>query len=278
MQAMRLKEILETDMIVRLDVDDNSLSVGSEYIPNLITIDLNNMRMCYTMGIYHTDRSEISSQNLLGIWDKLQSLIDDGTLHEIISKDDVVDNPATVYRVIDGELKSFEATGDSFPHTLLNGELIYNNVYFKNPCDALISGYSENCLTINYNNREINELSERLKVLRAEIDDSKKANINILNNELPKLLKTIDKADIETITIPDCMLNLLMEGRNVRIREDVTESLHALYKKRKTGIIVQVTGETITPAAPVYAFFMHNDQNGESKNSGVTLAYIKNEE
>ena len=50
MQAMRLKEILETDMIVRLDVEDNSLSVGSEYIPNLITIDLNDMRMSYTMG------------------------------------------------------------------------------------------------------------------------------------------------------------------------------------------------------------------------------------
>lgn len=32
MQAMRLKEILETDMIVRLDVEDNSLSVGSEYV------------------------------------------------------------------------------------------------------------------------------------------------------------------------------------------------------------------------------------------------------
>ena len=51
MQAMRLKEILETDMIVRLDVEDNSLSVGSEYIPSLITIDLNDMRMSYTMGI-----------------------------------------------------------------------------------------------------------------------------------------------------------------------------------------------------------------------------------
>ena len=41
MQAMRLKEILETDMIVRLDVEDNLLSVGSEFIPNLITINLN---------------------------------------------------------------------------------------------------------------------------------------------------------------------------------------------------------------------------------------------
>ena len=278
MQAMRLKEILETDMIVRLDVEDNSLSVGSEYIPNLITIDLNDMRMSYTMGIYHTDRSEIKSQNILAIWDKLQALIDDGTLHEIISKDDVVDNPATVYRVVNGELKSFEATGDSFPHTLLNGELIYNNVYFKDPFAALIKGYSENCLTINYNKREINELSQRLKVLQAELDDSTRANIDILNNELPSLLKTINKADIETITIPDCMLNLLMEGRNVRIREDATESLHTLYKKRKTGVIVQVSGETATPATPVYAFFMDNYQNGESKDSGVTLAYIKNDE
>lgn len=275
---MRLKEILETDMIVRLDVEDNLLSVGSEFVPNLITINLNDMNMSYTMGVYYTDRREIRSPNILAIWDKLQALIDDGTLHEIISKDDVVDNPAIVYRIVDGELKSFEATGDSFPHTLLNGELIYNNVYFKDPCAALIKGYSENCLTINYNNREINELSERLKVLQAEIDDSKKANIDILNNELPRLLKTINKADIKTIAIPDCMLELLVEGRNVRIREDATESLHALYKKRQTGVIVQVTGETVTPTTPVYAFFMDNYQNGESKDSGVTLAYIKNNE
>lgn len=119
MQAMRLKEILETDMIVRLDVEDNSLSVGSEYIPNLITIDLNDMRMSYTMGTYYTDRREIKSPNILAIWDKLQALIDDGTLHELASKDDVVDNPAIVYRVVNGELKSFEATGDSFPPYLV---------------------------------------------------------------------------------------------------------------------------------------------------------------
>lgn len=278
MQAKRLKELLETNMIVRLDIKDNLLSVGSEYIPNLITINLNDMHMSYTMGLYYTDRREIRSTNILAVWDKLQTLIDDGTLHEIISKDDVVDNPATVYRVIDGELKSFKATGDSFPHTLLNGELIYNNVYFKNPCDALIKGYSENCLTIHYNNREINELSERLKVLRAEIDENQKANINILNNELPKLLKSLNKADIETIIIPDCMLDVLSEGKNVRIREDATESLDALYKKRKTGIIIHVVGETVTPTNPVYAFFMDNNANGESGNSGVTLAYIKNEE
>lgn len=276
MQAKRLKDLLDTDMIVSLDITNNLILIGSDYITDIIKINTDDNIMIYSMGLRYKDRSEITSQKILTIWDKLQVLLDDGTLADIMSKDDVLDNPAIVYRVIDGELKTFKATGDKFPHTLLNGELIYNNVYFRDPCTALIHAYSENALSVKYNKREINEISKRLNILHAEVDKDKKANFDILNNELPKLLKNSNKRDIETIVIPDCMLDLLITGRNIRIREDATESLHTLYKKRKTGIIISVVGETTKPPSPIYAFFMDNYTNGESIDSGVTLAYIKN--
>ena len=278
MQAMRLKEMLKTDMMVTLSVYGNLLSVGDENFPSHIIINLDNMHMIYTRGSCYRDRSEIKSQKLLALWDELQALIDDGTLHELASKDDVIDNPTIVYRVIDGQLKSFEATGDSYPHALSNGEIIHNNVYFKDPIAALINGYSKSCLMINHNKREINELSERLKFLQADTDKHEKTNIDILSNQLPVSLKTINKADIETIVIPDCMLNLLMKDKNVRIRDDATESLQAFYKKRTANVIVYAVGETVIPTTPVCALLMDNYENGEGENSGVTLVYIENDE
>jgi hypothetical protein len=168
MKARLLRKILNN---TGYTVNNNRdyIAVGSPLCHDLISVNKKNLKLKYALDTWKEGRKclekKSSKENpceLLFIYDKLQELIDNGQIQDIIDGNDEVDNPLPVFAIDNGILIEKFTDAYGYPNTTIDGFLMYDNEYFKTKEEAIKSGLKE-CKSW------IKMLSERKLELEAEI-------------------------------------------------------------------------------------------------------------
>ena len=145
MKARVLKSILNNTQYI-VHSSNEYIAIGSPLCSDLISVNKRSLHLKYTLDGYREGRKALVKKNyeeLLFIWDKLQELIDNGQIIDIIRGVDILENPLPVYTVKEGKL--IETTTDAYgwPNVTVSGELMYDNTYFNNRADAIQYGIKD---------------------------------------------------------------------------------------------------------------------------------------
>lgn len=144
MKARLLRKILnDTKYIV--NNNDDYIAVGSPLCHNLISVDKRALKLKYALDTWHEGRKALlnTRDELLFIWDKLQELIDNGQIVDIIVGHDEIENPLPVYTVKDGKLIKSFTDKYGWPNTTIDGEIMYENTWFKTEMEAINYGIAD---------------------------------------------------------------------------------------------------------------------------------------
>jgi len=161
MQVRRLRKILNT---TRPIADfGNYIAVGSPMCHDLISVDKKTMRISYALDTFRKGRPSVDNKDDLGgIWDQLQKLIDSGILAEIIANDDpITDSCVKVYTYRGGKVIEKYAYEFGWPNSTVDGEMMYKNTHFLTFDDATQRGINEETAAVNSLDRRLKELEER---------------------------------------------------------------------------------------------------------------------
>ena len=144
MKARLLTKILNN---TKYTVNNNQdyIAIGSPLCHDLISVNKKFLKIRYALDTWNEGRLSVKHANeeLLFIWDKLQELIDNGQIKDIIDGVDIIENPLPVYTVKKGELIESFTDKYGWPNTTINGEIMYNNVWFKTKQEAIKYGIEE---------------------------------------------------------------------------------------------------------------------------------------
>jgi len=170
MKARLLTKILNnTGYTVNNNTD--YIAVGSPLCHNLISVDKKTLKLKYALDIWNKGRESIDDDELLFIWDKLQELIDSGQIKYLIEGVDVIENPLPVYTVEDGKLIETFTDRYGWPNVTINGDIMYENTYFKTKLEAIEYGIKEYEAgmkmvqnTIDERRKELKEMEERRSI------------------------------------------------------------------------------------------------------------------
>lgn len=139
MKARLLKKLLnDTGYIVNNSKE--YIAVGSPMCHNLISVDKKTLKVKYALDTFHEGRKAIKSPELEFIWDKLHELIITGQIQDIINGNDEIENPLPVFTVYDGQLIRTFTDAYGWPNTTIEGELMYENTFFKTEKEAIEYG------------------------------------------------------------------------------------------------------------------------------------------
>ena len=175
MKALYLKKLLNTERVVA-DYGDY-IAVGSGYVHKLINIDKKTLTLKYALDTFNEGRKSLtgkSDNELLDIWDKLQSLIDSGEINEIINGNDEIENPLTVWTYENGEIVETYTYAYGYPNTTHDGKLMHDNVYFKTKEEAIEEAISEHSYQISFYERRIKEIEDELSKFKNKLDEQNK--------------------------------------------------------------------------------------------------------
>ncbi|MCL2174455.1 MAG: helix-turn-helix transcriptional regulator [Treponema sp.] len=126
MQVRRFKELIKANYIVQNK--DTYLAVGSPYAHDIITVDVDTLKVKAITGIGNS--SEINF-----IVMQIENLPRE-VLEEIISKDDVIENPLPVFMWRDGKIHETQTEDYKYPNTDHKGYLLYDNTTFKTKAEC----------------------------------------------------------------------------------------------------------------------------------------------
>ena len=181
MKARLLRKILnDTRYIVNNSTE--YIAVGSPLCHDLISV--NKKTLCLQYALDRGGRSTLINKGdkdgkneLLFIWDKLQELIDNGQIQDIITGQDELENPLPVFTVnYEGDLIStFTDEYKWWPNTTINGDVMYEGSYFKTKEEAVAYGISNIEDDIKYANQKITEIEEKLQETKDRIEKRKLA-------------------------------------------------------------------------------------------------------
>jgi hypothetical protein len=191
MKARLLKQILNnTGYNVHNKPD--MICIGSPLCHDLISVDKKTLNIKYALDTFREGRKCLEEKSnskgeneLLFIWDKLQELIENGQLNDIINGDDILENPLPIFRVKGGKLIETFTDAYSYPNVTISGELMYKNEYFKTKEEALKEGIREYEYWVKHFNEQIIEREKEISKKRQDIIE---LNNNILH--LKSLLNT----------------------------------------------------------------------------------------
>ena len=162
MKARLLKSLLNnTGYLVHYS--GNKVCIGSGYISELITVDGTTLNL--RCSLIPNNRSALRHDELEFIWDKLEELIKNGKMRDIINGNDPTDDMIPVYSVDEGELIEEYTDKIEWPNITHTGKLIYQNTHFTNKKDALKNGIKNHNLHIEYINECINNTKKDLERL-----------------------------------------------------------------------------------------------------------------
>jgi hypothetical protein len=162
MKARLLRKILnDTNYII--NNNDDYIAVGSPLCHDLISVNKKTLKLKYALDTWHDGRSSIKHDELLFIWDKLQELINNGQIKDIIEGHDEIENPLPVFTVRDGKvIKSF-TDKYGWPNITIDGDLMYDNTWFKTELEAIEYGIQEYKAGMDTVQRTIDEKRKELK-------------------------------------------------------------------------------------------------------------------
>ncbi len=174
MKARLLKKILNNTGYTPCN-SKKYISVGSPMCHDLINVSKDTLEIKYALDTFKEGRKSVEGRangELAFIWDKLQELIDNGQIQDIINGTDDIENPLPVFYVEDGEIVESSTDKYDWPSVTINGDLMYKNTHFKTKEEAIKDGIEEYKYRIktceeNIRDRE-KEIAERKSKLKKD--------------------------------------------------------------------------------------------------------------
>jgi len=182
MKARLLTKLLNNTRYI-VNNNNNYIGIGSPLCHDLISVNKKTLEIKYALDTWHQGRKSLTNKEnkeLLFIWDKLQELINNGEIKNIIEGIDNIENPLLVYTIRDGKLIETFTDKYGYPNTDINGYIMYDNTYFKNKIDAINYGIKECQLGIKM--LEENLQNKKNEIIKIEnLIKKEKNNLKILN-------------------------------------------------------------------------------------------------
>ena len=181
MKARKLLSILN-DTKYAITNQRGYIAVGSPLCHDLISVNKETLKLKYALDTFREGRKCLEGKGeLLFIYDKMQELIDNGKIKDIIKGVDELSINLPVFTVEDGEL--IEAFTDKYGHPNLtdNGDLMYDNTHFPTKEEAINYGIKECKYMVKHSVERINEITEKLKKAQERKGEYEK-QINHLNS------------------------------------------------------------------------------------------------
>jgi len=181
MQAKKLKQLLNTDYTVEYAKD--SLCISSAYVTGLIKVNKNTLELSYALDTFHEGRKSLRNEKLEKIWDKLDSMIKDGSIKEIINNNDSIDGMKKFY-YFDWQKKTvIESYTDKYgwPNVDYTGKMIYDNNCFKSKKAAVKYAIKQLLDDIECFNKNIQESLKNINKFTEDIHLTEEALKNLYN-------------------------------------------------------------------------------------------------
>lgn len=172
MKARLLKKILETERTVHWS--DGKVCIASSLCHDIISYNPETKVLRYALDAFGKGRESIRSEELELIWDKMEKVISDGTINEIINGNDEIENPIPVFEAHYGEV--FEELTDKigWPNVTHTGKIMYNNTHFATREEAVRVSIKEAECAINNRLEMVEEYKSKLEKALKQIDDYRK--------------------------------------------------------------------------------------------------------
>lgn len=178
MKAKLLKQLLNTERTVQ--ETEKKICISSYWVYDLIAVNKETLKLTYAMDTFHEGRNALKSEELELIWDKLESMIKDGSIREIIDGNDSIEGMKEFYyydEISKSVIKSYADEPLEYPNVDYTGKIIYDNNHFETEDDAkkyaisrLISslGYEEEYLIDMIDKEE--KTCERIKEIHQSLE------------------------------------------------------------------------------------------------------------
>jgi hypothetical protein len=173
MKARLLKQILN-DTKYTVNNNTDYIAVGSPLCHDLISVNKKTLKLKYALDTWNEGRAGLVKEGkdeILFIWDKLQELIDNGQIKDIIEGSDIIENPLPVYTVKNGELIESFTDKYGWPNTTMDGFIMYENEWYKTREEAIEYGISEYTAGLSILERRKRGIQDDLNKLSIQIQD-----------------------------------------------------------------------------------------------------------
>lgn len=186
MKARLLKKILNNTGYI-INNNDDYIAVGSPLCHNLISVNKKTLKLRYALDTWHEGRNSLRSEELLFIWDKLQELINNGEIKNIIEGQDEIENPLPVFTVRDGKVVKSFTDQYGWPNITIDGDEMYDNTWFKTELEAINYGIQEYKAGMNMVQRTIDERRKELREF-----EERRSIYSLFVFNLEELIKSAD--------------------------------------------------------------------------------------
>jgi hypothetical protein len=179
MKARKLRSILNN---TKYSISNNKkyIAVGSPLCHDLISVDKETLKIKYALDTWHEGRKALENKGcdeLLFIWDKLQELIENGEIHDIINGKDIIEKPLPVFTVENGVLVESVTDEYGWPNTDDDGICMYENTHFPTKIQAIEWGIAEyksdakhTMIRIQEIEIDLNKAKERLETYNKRVE------------------------------------------------------------------------------------------------------------
>lgn len=186
MKARLLQKLLNTNRTVQ-ELQDK-ICISSYWVQDLISVDKKSLKLSYAMDTFHEGKKALKSEELEQIWDKLDEMIKDNTIKDIIENNDPIDNMKEFWYFdsINNTIVKSYCDEKCWPNVDYTGKIIYDNTSFNT---------YEEC-----KNYAIKDLINQLHFTQERLDDVTKRftnEINMLNKDFILIQKALNKYEME---------------------------------------------------------------------------------
>ena len=177
MKSRLLKELLKTQYIIA-DYD-SYIGIGSPRCHNLISIDKTTFKLKYALDYNNTDTINKNSP-MFDIWNKLEELISNNTMIDIINGNDELDIKLPVfYMNTEGNIIESYTDEYGYPNTTHDGKLMYDNYFFKTKREAIIDSLERYKIRVNTFLDNIAQYERDLKINKEKLKTSRDIITNL---------------------------------------------------------------------------------------------------
>lgn len=178
MKTRELKKLLN-DTEYFITNDGGNIAIGTSMCHNLITVNRKTLKISYAIDTWHEGRNALKSEKLKFIWDKLEELIASGKIGEIIEKDDVIENPITVFTCENGKIIERHTDKLGWPNVTHDGFMMWDNTYFTTRLEAIEYGILAIESRLQYSKENREGLLLKLEECNSRIADTEEKLANL---------------------------------------------------------------------------------------------------